>query len=226
MKQEMVQLSSAFGAEASYVEPEILRFPAGTIDTFVPAEPRLKVYSFYLKDIARRAAHTLGESEERLLANVGPLAGSSSNTYGIIVNADLPFPTVTLGDGKSVKIDQAAYADLRALPNRADREQVMSAFFRTLGGFSRTFGTTMNGEVRKVAFLSKERKYPSALAFSLDGANIPTAVYTRLVDGVNRNLPVFQHYLQLRKRMMGLEELHYYDSVCAPRRIGEAGVHA
>ena len=211
MKQEMVQLYAAFGAEASYVEPEILRFPAGTFDTFVPAEPRLKVYEFYLKDIARRAAHTLGESEEKLLADVGPLAGSPSNAYRIIANADLPFPTVTLADGKVVKIDQAAYADLRALPNRADRGKVMSAFFKALGGFSRTFGTTMNGEVQKVAFLSKARKYPSALAFSLDGANIPTSVYTRLVDGVNRNLPVFQRYLQLRKRMMGLDQLYYYD---------------
>jgi oligoendopeptidase F len=211
MKQEMVQLYSAFGAEASYIEPEILRFPAGTIDKVLAAEPRLKVYDFYLKDIARRAAHTLSEAEEKLLADVGPLAGSPSNTYGIIANADLPFPTVTLSDGKPVKIDQAAFADLRALPNRADREKVMSAFFKTLGTFSRTFGTTMNGEVQKVAFLSKERKYPSALAYSLDGANIPTTVYTRLIDGVNRNLPVFQRYLQLRKRMMGLDQLHYYD---------------
>jgi len=211
MKQEMVQLYSAFGGEASYVEPEILRFPPGTIDKVLAAEPRLKVYTFYLKDIARRAAHTLSEAEEKLLADVGPLAGSPSNTYGIIANADLPFPTVTLSDGKPVKIDQAAFADLRALPNRADREKVMSAFFKTLGSFSRTFGTTMNGEVQKVAFLSKERKYPSALAYSLDAANIPTTVYTRLIDGVNKNLPVFQRYLQLRKRMMRLDQLHYYD---------------
>src|SRR6185503_17647272 len=173
MKQEMVQLYSAFGAEASYIEPEILRFPAGTIDKVLATEPRLKVYEFYLKDIARRAAHTLSEAEEKLLADVGPLAGSPSNTYGIIADADLPFPTVTLSDGKPVKIDQAAFADLRALPNRADREKVMSAFFKTLGAFSRTFGTTMNGEVQKVSFLSKERKYPSPLAYSLDAANIP-----------------------------------------------------
>jgi oligoendopeptidase F len=211
MKQEMVQLYSTFAAEASFVEPEILRFPAGTVDKFVAAQSRLKVYEFYLKDIARRAAHTLSEPEEKLLAGAGPLAGSPSNTFGMILNADLPFPTITLGDGKPVKIDQAAYADLRALPDRADREKVMSAFFKTLGSFSRTFGTTMNGEVQKVAFLSKERKYPSALAFALDAANIPTSVYTRLVDGVNRNLPVFQRYLQLRKRMMGLDRLHYYD---------------
>ena len=87
----------------------------------------------------------------------------------------------------------------------------MSAFFKTLGSFSRTFGTTMNGEVQKVLFYSKARKYPSALAFALDAANIPTSVYTRLIDGVNKNLPAFHRYLRLRKRMMGVDQLHYYD---------------
>ena len=211
MKQEMIQLFAASSAAGSYIEPEILRFPNGTIEKFLTAEPRLNVYEFYLKDIERRAAHTLSEAEEKLLADAGPLAGSPSNTYGIIANADLPYPTVTLSDGKSVKLDQAAYNSLRALPNRADREKVMSTFFNALGSFGRTFGTTMNGQVQKVAFLSKTRKYPSALEWSLDAANIPTSVYARLVDGVNRNLPVFHRYLNLRKRMMGVDELHYYD---------------
>ena len=76
MKQEMVQLYAAFSAEASYIEPEILRFPTGTIEKFLAAEPRLKVYEFYLKDIERRAPHTLSEAEEKLLADVGPLAGT------------------------------------------------------------------------------------------------------------------------------------------------------
>jgi oligoendopeptidase F len=211
MKQEMVQLFAAFGAAVSYIEPEILRFPKGTIEKSLAAEPRLKVYDFYLRDIERRAAHTLSEAEEKLLADAGPLAGSPSNTYGIIANADLPYPTITLSDGKSVKVDQASYNILRASPNRADREKAMSAFFNTLGSFGRTFGTTMSGEVQKVAFLSKARKYPSALEWSLDAANIPTSVYTRLVDGVNKNLPVFHRYLKLRKRMMGVSDLHYYD---------------
>jgi oligoendopeptidase F len=211
MKQEMIQLFAASSAAGSYIEPEILRFPNGTIEKFLTAEPRLNVYEFYLKDIERRAAHTLSEAEEKLLADAGPLAGSPSNTYGIIANADLPYPTVTLSDGKSVKLDQAAYNSLRALPNRADREKVMSTFFNALGSFGRTFGTTMNGQVQKAAFLSKTRKYPSALEWSLDAANIPTSVYARLVDGVNRNLPVFHRYLNLRKRMMGVDELHYYD---------------
>ena len=118
---------------------------------------------------------------------------------------------MTLSDGKSVKLDQAAFGALRALPNRADRQKVMSAFFGALGSFGRTYGTSMNGEVQKLWFFAKARKYPSSLALQLDGPNIPASVYTRLVDGVNRHLPAFHRYLALRKRMMKLDQLHYYD---------------
>jgi oligoendopeptidase F len=142
---------------------------------------------------------------------MGPLESAPGATNTILANADLPFPTVTLGDGTTVKIDQAAYADLRALPNRTDREKVMSAFFSTLGAFRRTFGTTMDGEVQKVRLEATARRYPSDLAYALDGPNVPVAVYSRLIDGVNRNLPVFYRYLRLRKRMLGVDQLHYYD---------------
>jgi len=211
MRQEMVQLAAAFSAEAAFIEPELLRAGKAVLDGFVASEPRLKVYRFYLEDVARRAAHTLSENEEKILAAAGPVGGTASDVYGILANADFPYPSVTLSDGRTVKLDQAAFGDLRALPNRADRETVMAAFFKALGGFSRTFGTTMNGEVEKVAFFAKARKYPTAVEMALDGPNIPLSVYTRLVDGVNRNLPAFHRYLKLRKRVLGLDQLHYYD---------------
>ena len=211
MKQEMVQLAAAEGAENAYIEPEILRFEKGKVARFISAEPRLKIYRFYLEDIARRATHTLSAAEEKLLADALPLAEVPSDAYGILSNADFPFPTITLSDGKAVKLDQAAFADLRALPNRSDREKVMSTYFAALGKFSATFGTTMNGEVHKVAFLAKARKYESALQYSLDGPNIPVPVYHRLIDGINKNLPAFHRYLKLRKRMLGVDQLHYYD---------------
>ena len=143
----------ASARKRSYIEPEILRFPKGTVETFLASEPRLKIYRFYLENIARRAAHTLSDAEEKILAEAGPLSGSPSNIFNILSNADFPYPTITLSDGRTAKVDQAGYNSLRALPNRADRQKAMSAFFQTLGGFSRTFGTTMNGEVEKVRFL-------------------------------------------------------------------------
>jgi oligoendopeptidase F len=211
MKQEMTQLAAAEAAENAYIEPEILRFEKGTVEKFIASEPRLKTYRFYLEDIARRGAHTLSEAEEKLLADSGPLASAVSNTYNVFSNADFPFPTITLSDGKTVKLDQAAFADLRALPTRSDREKVMSEYFGALGKYSGTFGTTMSGEVLKVAFLAKARKYESALQYSLDGPNIPVPVYQRLIEGINKNLPAFHRYLKLRTRMMKLDQLHYYD---------------
>jgi len=211
MRQEMNQLAAAFGAESSFIEPELLKAGESSIKAFIASEPRLKVYSFYLSDVFRRASHTLSDSEEKLLADAGPLAGNPASLYNILANADFPFPTVTLSTGKSVKIDQAAFGELRTLADRADRQKVMSAFFTALGSFGRTFGTSLSGEVLKVQFYSRARKYPSALASQLDGPNIPATVYTRLVDGVNKNLPAFHRYLKLRKQMMKVDQLHYYD---------------
>ncbi len=211
MRQEMTQVNARFDAEASYFDPEILKGGKTTIEKFLAAEPRLKPYRHALEDLERRSAHTLSDGEEKILADAGPLAGGASDVYGILANADFPYPTVTLSDGRMVKIDQAAYTDLRALPNREDREKVMSAFFTALGSFARTFGATLNTEVQKVLFYTKARHYGSDLETELDGANIPTSVYTRLIEGVNRNLPAFHRYLKLRQRMMGLGQLHYYD---------------
>ena len=211
MQQEMQQLAASFGAQAAFVEPEILKIGAATIDKSIASEPRLKVYDFYLHDILRRAPHTLSDTEEKILADASPLAQSASNIYGILANADFPYPTVTLSNGKTAKIDQAGFGELRASANRADRQKVMSAFFTALGSFGRTYGTTMNSSVQKAIFYAKSRKYPTTLEMALDSANIPTTVYTRLVDGVNKNLPAFHRYLRLRKKMMGVDQLHYYD---------------
>ena len=211
MQQEMAQVGATFGAETSYMEPEILKLDPSKVESFVASEPRLKVYNFYLHDIVRRRAHTLTDNEEKILASSSVMASGSSDTYGILADADFPYPTVTLSDGKSVKLDSSAFNLYRAVPNRADREKVMSSFFGALGAFRGTFGSTLNGEVQSDVFYAKARNYKDALERSLDAANIPTTVYTRLIDGVNRGLPTFHRYLNLRKKMMGVPELHYYD---------------
>jgi len=211
MQQEMAQVGATFGAETSYMEPEILKLEASKVESFIAGEPRLKVYSFYLHDILRRRAHTLTDNEEKILASSSIVAAATSDTYGILSDADFPYPTVTLSDGKSVKLDSAAFNLYRAVPSRADREKVMSSFFGSLGAFRATFGSTLNGQVQSDVFYAKARNYTNALERSLDAANIPTTVYSRLIDGVNRGLPTFHRYLNLRKKMMGVPELHYYD---------------
>jgi oligoendopeptidase F len=211
MQQEMVQVAANFGAEAAFFEPEILKIEPAKITQFLTGEPRLKVYRFYLEDIQRRRAHTGTDAEERLLASSSVIASGPSNIYGIFSDADFPYPSVTLADGKSVKLDSAAFNVYRALPNRDDRQKVMSAFFGALGKFRGTFGATLGSQVQSDVFYARSRKYANALEASLDGANIPTSVYMRLVDGVNRHLPTFHRYLKLRQRMLKLPELHYYD---------------
>ena len=211
MRQEMTQVGAAFGSEASYINPEILKAGKAQVEKFVAAEPRLKPYRHDLDDLVRREAHTLSDKEEEILAAARPMAGSASNIFGILSNADFPYPTVTLADGRKVRLDTAGYDGARSSPNREDRDKVMSAFFTSLGGFSRTFGSTMNAEVQKVLFDAKVRHYKTSLESELDDANIPTSVYMRLIDGINKNLPAFHRYLKLRKRMMGLSDLHYYD---------------
>ena len=118
---------------------------------------------------------------------------------------------MTLSDGKTVLLDSSNFSVYRGVPNRDDRQKVMSAFFNALGGFRGTFGATLNGEVQSHEFYATARKYPTALEAALDGPNIPTSVYMRLIDGVNKSLPTFHRYLKLRKKMMGVPELHYYD---------------
>jgi oligoendopeptidase F len=212
MQQETEQLAADLGAQAAYIEPEILRIGKASINAFIAGEPRLKIYAFYLQDVFRRAPHTLTDSEEKILADAGPLAGSASNIYGILANADFPYPSIKTSEGKVLRLDHAGYSGLRTSPNRQDREAAMSTFFQAMGSFSRTFGTTMNSNVQKSLFYAKARKYDTTLEMALNRSNIPTAVYTRLIEGVNESLPVFHRYLKLRKNMMGISgDLHYYD---------------
>jgi oligoendopeptidase F len=211
MRQQMVQLAARLGAEAAYIEPEILRFPSGTVGQFLSTEPRLTPYRFVLEDIARRASHTLSPAEEKLLADAAPMASASSTVYTILSNADFPYPKVSLHDGREVTITPAAFAAHRASRSRDDRERVMSLFFTALGQFGRTFGSTMSANLQRAMFFARARQYPSTLDAALDGPNIPVSVYSRLVDGVNRHLPSFHRYLALRRAMLGVNELHYYD---------------
>jgi len=211
MEQEMIQLAAILGTESAFIEPEILKMDNATIDRFVAQEPRLKTFRQYLDDIARRRAHTLSNEEEKLLAASSVMASGPSSVYGIFADADFPYPSVTLSDGKTVKLDKAAFSLYRASTNREDRKKVMDAFFTALGKYRATFGSMMNSNVQTSVFYTHARNYDTSLQATLDQPNIPVSVYSRLVDGIDRNLPTFHRYLKLRKRMMGLTELHYYD---------------
>jgi oligoendopeptidase F len=211
MQKEMSQLGSKIGAAAAYFEPEILKTDRAKIDAFLAQEPKLGIYRVYLEDITRRQAHTLSEAEEKLLADAGLMAEAPGDTFGIFADADFPYPSVTLSSGETVKIDKASFNQYRALPNRDDRRKVMETFFNAVGKYRATFGSTFSGKVQKDIFYAHARKYPTTLEATLDGSNIPTTVYTSLVSGVNDHLDAFHRYLRLRRRILGVDQLHYYD---------------
>jgi oligoendopeptidase F len=211
MKNEKRQLATNLDSETAWADPEILKIDRAKIDQFLKAEPKLRVYEMYLNDIVRRQPHTGTESEEKLIADAGLMTGTPSDVFNIFADADFPYPSVTLSNGKTVKLDKAAFNEYRAGSNRADREKVMTAFFNELGRYRSTFGATYNGKVQTDLFRMRARKYDSTLASTLDSPNLPVAVYTSLVNGVNANLGTFHRYLTMRKRILGLDTLHYYD---------------
>lgn len=211
MQQEMSQIGANLGAAAAFIEPEILKIDRSTIDAFLKSEPKLGVYRHYLDDILRRKAHTGTEGEEKIIADAGLMADGPQSIYGIFSDADFPYPETTLSDGKPVKLDKATFSLLRASKNREDRKKVFSTFFGRLNDFRRTYGTQLNAEVKKNIFYKRARKYDSCLESALDANNIPLEVYHGLVKNVNANLGTFHRYLQLRKRILGVDELHYYD---------------
>jgi oligoendopeptidase F len=211
MQQEMTQMWSTFGVQTAYSEPEIQAIDDARLQTFIAQEPRLNVYRHYLDDVTRRRAHTGTEAEEKLLAAAAVISSGPSNTYNIFSNADFPHPPITLSDGKTTKLTSSEYELLRASTDRADREKVMSTFLNTLGSYRGTFGSTLDTSVQASLFYAHARHYDTSLEAALDGPNIPTSVYSKLLEGIDRNLPTFHRYLKLRKRMLGLQELHYYD---------------
>ena len=211
MEQEMTQLSTDFDKITAFGEPEILSIPAETMTRFFKEEPGLAEYRQFIDNIQRRKAHTLSESEEAIIAESGLIAGTAQNIYSILSNADLPRPTVKLSDGREVTLDAAGYATNRFSPVREDRIKVFNTFFTSLNDFRRTFGTQLNGEVQKNIFYKNVRKYNSCLESSLDRNNVPASVYYKLIENVNKNLPVLHRYMKLRQRMLGIDTLHYYD---------------
>lgn len=214
--QEMSQIGSDFSVAVSSISPEIIStLSRDRIALFLAEEPRLEVYRHDLDDLLRRKEHTRSQSEEKIIADASLMADGPHSVYSIFSDADFPFPHVTLSDGKAVKLDKPAFALHRASPNRDDRRKVFAAFFNRLNDFRRTFGAQLSAQVKKDLFYMRSRCYSSCLDKALDADNIPVAVFHSLIENVQSNLATFHRYLELRRRMMGLEQLHYYD-VYAP----------
>jgi hypothetical protein len=209
--QEMEQVGARFSAAISFLAPEVLALPEGTVERFLKTEPALARYAHDLRDIERRRPHTLSPEEEKLLADAGTISGSAQNLYEVLATADLPFPDVTLSSGEKVRIDQASYVRHRTAAKREDRLAVFNAFFTAWRGYERTLGVALDAEVRKNIFYSRSRRYGSALEASLDRNHVPARVYDAMLEVANESLPTLHRYLKLRARMLGVKDLGYHD---------------
>ena len=210
MKQELQQLFAEFGALASFMEPELLTLQEDQLNTFIAQEKSLSAYQFYIKDLLRKRAHRGSEEVEKIMAYSSLMSGNAANIFSTFSNAEFPYPDIDL-KGERVKLNSANFSLYRASEDRDVRSKVFAAYFGKLNEFQRTFGAQLYGNINAALFATKARNYNSTLERALDDGNIPTAVFHNLVKNVNGNLETFHRYLNLRKRMMGVDTLHYYD---------------
>jgi oligoendopeptidase F len=211
MKQEMSQMAAELRTLSSFIEPEIISLSHKKLQQFFKEHPDLLLYSQFIDDIQRRKKHTLDEKGETIIAEAGRMSDTAHEIFNILSNAELPYPTINLSDGQEVRLDPTNYALYRTSKNREDRKKVFDNFFETLRQFRRTFGTQLFSEIKKNIFYKNVRHYNSCLENALNRNNIPTTVYHKLIENVNKYLPTLHRYLRLRKRMLDIKELHYYD---------------
>lgn len=211
MKQEIGLIFSDFAALSSFIEPEILRMDGGLLKKFLDSNRGLMDYRFYIEDLIRKKKHRGNEREEKIIAEAGLATGAAYQTFNIFTNAEFPYPEIELSDGSRTILNQSNFALLRAGNNRDDRKAVFESFFSSLGKFSRTLGSQLDGNLKKDIFYRKVRNYNSCLEAALDADNIPISIFHNLIARVNENLDTFHRYLNLRKRMMKVDRLHYYD---------------
>jgi oligoendopeptidase F len=211
LQQEISKVGADLSSAVAFFEPEVLSLGQEKVNSFIAAEPRLAVYKKYLGDILRRGPHTGTEGEESIIAAASLLGQGPSDARTIFANADFPAEKVTLSDGSTPTLDQPTFGRLRTLPNREDRKKVFATYFNSLGKYRATFGALLNAQVQRDIFYAKARKYDTSLQSALDANNIPTSVYHSLISGVNEGLPALHRYLKMRKQLLGVDQLHYYD---------------
>ncbi len=200
-----------FGEVTAWMQPELIKVGREVIESYVQEDERLAPFAFQLDDSLRNASHTLSEETEQTLSYFSQTFGAASDTYNLIANSDIPWPTITLSDGEEVTIDSQGYRRVRGSKNRDDRKLVFDTFWTKWLEYRSSVGMVLNSHVQTQVALAKARNYDNVLHRELHQDNIPPAVYHTLVAEVNKALPTLHRYFALRARMLGVEQLHYYD---------------
>ncbi len=202
-------LEVRFSSAAAFITPELTALDVETLASFAN-NPDLKDYDYELKGIIKDKAHVLGKEAEGMLAMGGQVYSSFRTIFGMINNADLPFPEITVR-GKKVKVSHGTYGVLMQDPDRAVRRKTFKAFYGAFIGLINTISATYIANVNKDVYLSRVRKYNGCLDHALSNEDVSPEVYHNLIDSVNKGMKTMHEYVAVRKKELGYKELHMYD---------------
>lgn len=200
-----------YGTFTAYVVPEILALPDGTIEKQLEEVQELKQYKFLLDNILKEKPHVLSKKEEELLAAASDCLDAPSSIHNIMTNADMKFGNIKDEDGEEVELTEGNYSSFIRSKNREVRENAFKALFGEYKAFENTLATTLSSSIKAFNFSAKVRNYNSALEASLKPNDIPLEVYTNAIKTIDNNLSSLHRYVGLKKRLLGLEEMHMYD---------------
>ncbi|WP_129723709.1 oligoendopeptidase F [Xylanivirga thermophila] len=200
-----------FGSASSYIVPEILTIDEEVLKGWVKEDRGFDVYRQFLNEILREKAHVLSPEEEQILAMAGEVCDAPAQIFSMINDADIKFPHIKDEDGEEVELTKGRYIAFLESKDRRVREDAFRALYDTYGKQRNTLATTFVSNLKKDMFISNTRRYNSSLEAALSGDNVKVEVYDRLIETVEDNLGSMYRYLDLRKRALGLDELHMYD---------------
>ncbi|MBE6946974.1 MAG: oligoendopeptidase F [Ruminococcaceae bacterium] len=211
MAGQFMNVAVAMSAAQSFDTPEIMAISDEKLEQFYRDYPALERYRRLLTDVRRMKAHTLSEAEEKLLAAAGEMANAPDNIYGAFADADITFADAVDAEGKTYPLTQGTYISYVESPDRTLRKSAYENLYHSFNQFKNTAAATLNAQGKQLKFFADARKYPSTLDAALDRTNVPTSVYMNLIEAVHKNVDKMHRYIRLRKKLLGLEELHFYD---------------
>jgi oligoendopeptidase F len=211
MKGRYEHIATKSGEAASYVRPEVMAIPAKTMEKFLKA-PELKEWRLGLERMLRYRPHTLGKTEENLLAMQGQMSEASNQVFRQLNDADLKWPAIKNEKGEKVELGHSSFSAFLHSPKRSVRQEAFHAYYAGYEQHKNTIAATLNASVQRDVYYARARKYPSALESSLFHDRVPVSVYESLIAAVHKNLPALYRYYDLRKRKMKLKEIHHYDT--------------
>lgn len=211
LNQRASALLAQVGAKLAFFEPTILAIPEAQLKEFIADNHNLQVYRHYLDNLTATRAHILDEASEKLLAGASDIFEGSADTFSILNDVDLPFPVIKDEHGDDTQLSQGVYGRLIESTDRAVRQNAFKQLYKVYGQFRNTLASTLSNYVKMHNYQAQVHHYPSARAAALGANQIPETVYETLVKLVNKNLPLLHRYVALRKKILGVDELHMYD---------------